>query len=47
MHEPENPPTKEQPMVIEDLPLQENQADALKGGPVEIKELTIRVRVDP
>jgi hypothetical protein len=31
---------------IEDLRVSADQAEAVKGGPVEIKELTIRVHVD-
>ena len=37
--------TLTRPFVLEDLPVQADQTAVIKGGPVEIKELTIHARV--
>ncbi|NOT62528.1 MAG: hypothetical protein HOP19_20170 [Acidobacteria bacterium] len=37
----------DQPPLTEDLTVSPQQAEAVKGGPVEIKELHIKVTVDP
>jgi len=45
MKKQENREANNQHSVIEDLTVNEDQAAEVKGGPIEIRELTIKVEV--
>jgi hypothetical protein len=45
MKEQEDQQPNNQPSPIEDLAVKDDAAEEVKGGPIEYRELTIKVRV--
>ncbi len=47
MNNPNNQEAHDQQILIEDLWVNNDQAAEVKGGPIEVRELHIKVNVNP